>query len=88
MRLATPRASINAFVEQHLFSFCSPSTSSFQKCKKIPVGSYPWSFNNFAATELSTPPDIAITTLFFGLFFDIQDIILKKHKIANKNRIL
>jgi hypothetical protein len=30
-----------------------------------PTTSKPWSFSNAAATDESTPPDIATTTLFF-----------------------
>jgi hypothetical protein len=43
--------------------------SSFQKCKKIPTTSCPWSFNNLAATDESTPPDMA--TAIFNLLLSL-----------------
>src|SRR3989304_2840005 len=57
---ATRRASLVASSEQHGRSGSSaPSSNSFMV---TPTTSYPWRTSSAAATELSTPPDIATNT--------------------------
>ena len=54
-------------------------------CIVIPITSYPSVFNFAATTELSTPPDIATTTLvFFGSLFIPNEFIIKKNVINLK----
>src|SRR3989344_4621698 len=48
----------------------------FQHHIYAPCTSYLSSFSNAAATEESTPPDIAINTLLFSLWLDIIDSYL------------
>ncbi len=58
----------------HHFLLCTACSSSCHICIVTPITSYPCSFNRYAATEESTPPDISLLLLcslifLFFLFF-------------------
>src|SRR4051812_16023612 len=54
------RASLASLTSQTSSFSCTPS--GVPRRMKQPMTSYPSRFNNAAATELSTPPDMATTT--------------------------
>src|SRR6266550_5553968 len=63
-RLATRRASSTAFSEQHPpWRAASTESSRGHCCSVTPTTSCPWAWSSAAATDESTPPDIATATL-------------------------
>ena len=82
--LATNLASFSDSIEQHLLSpACpEPSEGSFQNFMKIPITSKPACFNRAAATELSTPPDMATTTRSF--IESIMPLKIETFNVCNK----
>src|SRR5258708_13054272 len=61
---ATRRASSTALSEQHPPCFADSSVSPRGHCCSVtPTTSWPWACRSAAATDESTPPDIATATL-------------------------